>query len=455
MRSLDRVLLVALVSVLAALQGLPADAARSYAAPTATLHVTVTPNRINVGRDVRLHIVVTSSGNKPVAAHISISGVGKTLQGTAARGTLTIMVHANVLGIATVQATATGFRAATLGVPIVPGPPASVAAIVHGMSILVPHARAHMGAVGSDLLGNYQALTGQAQLASLAARDGTLIDLNSNTDVLIKDPLHATLTGGELFLAVVHGATSHLVQAGTAVAATKGTRFDVRYTTKSRTFVVTVLEGRVQVTNRGKSTLVRAGQQATVVANQPPSAPKNVNVGKVVSWVRALPNTTAAVLPSNLFPPVSAATKAPTAIHRAPAAATQTLTPTVTAHGTQAFTPRVTATGTPTVTPTATAPAFRPPTLRIAFTSLVPGNPSAVIPGQTVTVSGTGFQASELVLISMDGVQLTLPSVLADGTFSTTAVIPVIELAGTHIVTAVGETSGFQHSTELAVAASV
>ncbi len=306
MRSLGRVVLVALVSLLVALQGptaAPARAAESQPAQTVALHVTVTPNQIKIGRDVLLHVVVTGPGNKPVSAHVSVSGVGKLLQGTAAHGALAIMVHASALGAATVRVSASGFSVATLRVPIVLGPPVSVAAIVRGMGILPPHAKLQPGTVGSDLLANYHALTGRAQLASLETRDGTLLDLNSNTDVLIKDPLHTTINGGELFLAVVHGATSHQVQAGTALAATKGTRFDVRYNAKSRSFVVTVVEGRVQVTNQKRSTLVSAGQQTTVVANRAPTAPTNVDVRRVVAWVKMLPNTTAAVLPASLIPP--------------------------------------------------------------------------------------------------------------------------------------------------------
>jgi hypothetical protein len=459
LRSLGRVLLVAVVSLLAALQGppaAPASAARSDATPSA-LHVMVTPNHINVGRDVLLHVVVTGPGKQPVAARISVSGVGKLLQGTAAHGTLVVKVHANVLGNATLQATATGFSVTTLRVPIVPGPPVSVAAIVRGMSIQAPNAKVKKGAVGSDLLANYHALTGRAQLASLAARDGTLIDLNSGTDVLIKDPLHTTINGGELFLAVVHGAASHQVQAGTALAATKGTRFDVRYNAKNRSFVITVVEGRVQVTNQRFSRVVSAGQQSTVVASQPPSAPKNVDVRKIVAWVRTLPNTTAAVGPGLVGANTPAATTTATPTEIATEAPTETATETPTA---TLSTVTATATGTPTAstspsgTPTSITTPLPLPSLRIAFTPQVSSDPSAVIPGQAVTISGTAFQPFELVLVSIDDVQLVLPSAAADGTFSAQATIPVIESAGTHTVTAVGQTSGIQGSTPLTVVAS-
>ena len=350
-------------------------------------------------------------------------------------------------------------------VPIVPGPPASVAAIVRGMSIAAPHTKVKPGTVGSDLQANYHALTGRAQLASLAMRDGTLIDLNSNTDVLIKDPLHTTISGGELFLSVVHGAASHQVQAGTAVAATKGTRFDVRYNAKTRSFVVTVVEGRVQVTNGKKSTLVNAGQQTTVVANRPPSPPKKVDLRAVVKWVTTLPNTTASTLPANLFPPVIVSPKSPAAQATSAAATKTALTATIApSRSTATIAPTAVATSavpaTPTTsplfpaTPTATAGAAGPPTLQFSFVSQVPDNPSAVVPGQAVTVEGSAFRASEQVVITIDGTRLATPKVGADGTFTAPATIPANEAIGTHTVTAIEQASGLRVSIRVTVAAS-
>jgi len=284
------------------------------------------------------------------------------------------------------------------------------------------------------------------------------------------------------------------VQAGTAVAATKGTRFDVRYNAKTRSFVVTVVEGRVQVTNRKKSTLVNAGQQTTVAANQPPSAPKKVDLRTVVKWVPTLPNTNASTLPANLFPPVSVPTKPPTAratdtttntpieTATAPSTATPThtatitpavaltpthtatitpavaLTPTATTAPTSTVTPAVPATATTSplspATPTATAGPLVPPALQFSFVSQVPGNPSVVVPGQAVTIEGSAFQASEQVVITIDGVQLASPTVGADGTFTASATLPANEPVGTHTATAIGQTSGLQVSIRLTVVAS-
>jgi len=152
LRALGRILLVAIVSLLAvSLQfqsithGSASQSSSPPKKPTPALQIVVSPNHINVGRDVILRVSVSAPGVKTVAARVSISGAGKPLQGSTTRGTVTFTVHAAVLGSATVQATARGFRPAALKVPIVPGSPASVVAIVRGISILVPHAKPQMG----------------------------------------------------------------------------------------------------------------------------------------------------------------------------------------------------------------------------------------------------------------------------------------------------------------------
>lgn len=471
MRILGRCLVAAIVLMLAAAPYpfVPSSAAAQV------LHIGVSPAQINVGRDVVVRVSIRASGTAPVTAHVTVSWEGMTEAGNTNHGVIIFVIHASAVGSATVLATAAGFASATLRVPIVPGPPASVVALVHGMSIMPPNAKPQKGAVGNNLLQDYHALTANAQLATLGLRDGTLIDLNTDTDVLIKDPLHSTLNGGELFLAVVHGAASHQVQAGTAVAATKGTRFDVRYTVKTRTVVVTVLEGRVQVTNNKQSALVPAGQQTTVVGNQPPSKPKKVNVAALLSWVNALPNGKAqltsptasptAVSPTRTATGTATATFTPTATSTPAPASTSTSTPTLTATATATATATVTATSTltptstsvdtatpsdtPTDTPTAAGATQPAPTMKFS------SNP--VVPGQVVVITGTGFQGAAQVQITLDGANFVSAGVSSDGTFTTRAVIPAAEPVGQHTVVATGYTaaggpSGAQVALQLTVA---
>jgi len=290
---------------------------------TSRLIVSVQPPRIKVGRDVPLMIRVTDAKGKPIGrAAVSITGVSQPVASTAAHGVVTLTVRATSTGTALVQAAARGYTAVSRAVPIVPGSPATVVAIKRGMSVLAPRAHPRPGAVGTDLLERYHAMTGKAQYASLGLRDGTLVDLNADTDVLIKDALHTTLAKGELFLEVVHGAASHQVQVGTAVAATKGTRLDVKVDPRTKVSVVTVIEGQVRVSNKGATELVGASQQSTIPLNRPPSPPKLVNLNTTLAWIHNLPNTTPTTVPPVLNLPASVVTTAPLP----PPASTPTIT---------------------------------------------------------------------------------------------------------------------------------
>ncbi len=276
------------------LSGEASTARLDAAAPT--LRIAVQPGQIAVGRDVPLRIVVTNAGGQPVAAQVSISGAGNPVIGGAHGGVLRLTVHAQSVGTATMEAVAPGYVLLTQQIPIVPGSPASVLAVTRGLTIVAPHRKPQAAAVGDGLFQDYHAVTASAQRASLGLRDGSLADLNSGTDVVIADPLNATLNQGELFLEVAHGA-SHQVQVGTAVAATAGARLDIRYLRGQRTGIVTVIEGRVLVSNQGRSVLVGAGEQTTVLPSRPPSLPAQVDLRTLVSWVQALPNSTSTTVP--------------------------------------------------------------------------------------------------------------------------------------------------------------
>ncbi len=281
-----------------------------------SLRLSVQPPQVKVGRDVLLAIHVSNTAGKAVSgALVTITGVNRPAVGSTRGGIVSLVVHAGTVGSALVQVSHAGYTPLTARLPIVSGPPATVAAVKAGISVLAPKAKPVLGRVGTDLLDQYHALTGSGQYASIALRDGSLVDLSTNTDVAIKDPLHMTLTGGELFLEVVHGAASHNIQVGTAVASTKGTRLDVRVDRKTKAIVVTVIEGKVQVSNRKSTVLIGAGRQTVVPRNGPPGPPKPANLSAILSWIKKLPNTTAATVPPVLNvpnPPPARVTLPPT-----------------------------------------------------------------------------------------------------------------------------------------------
>ncbi len=252
-------------------------------------------------------------------ARLSLTGAGSPALGTAPHGVLTLKVRAAALGTATLVASHAGYTSATLKLPVVPGPPATIVTFKRGITVLAPKAKPVAGKVGDGLLAQYQAITKANQYASLGLRDGTVVDLNASTDVVVHDPLHTTLTKGEVFLEVVHGAGSHQVQVGSAVAATKGTRLDVRYNAKTKAAVVIVVEGKVQVSNHGKSVLVGAGAQTTIPNNRPPGPPMPADLSVQLGWLKSVPNSSSGTvvppvlsLPTPVLAPVPAPPIAPT-----------------------------------------------------------------------------------------------------------------------------------------------
>ncbi len=295
-----------------------AEAAQSHGA----LQLHIGPTQIYVGRDITLRITVGDARGHPVGALVSVSGTSHSVFGNAVGGSLTLVVHATKAGTAVVRATRTGYTTAVRKVPIVPGSPATVVAVKAGLTVIPPRAKPRAGRIGTDLFASYQAQTNAKQYASLNLRDGTLVDLNRNTTVAIKDPLHETLSGGELFIQVVHGAGSHQIQVGSAVAATKGTVLDVTFNAKSKTASVTVIEGQVQVSNNKRAVLVGAGQRTTIVAALPPTPPVRVNVTTIVSWVSNVPRASSRVNPPVLNVPPPSITTPP----NAPTLATPTIT---------------------------------------------------------------------------------------------------------------------------------
>jgi outer membrane protein assembly factor BamB len=77
-----------------------------------------------------------------------------------------------------------------------------------------------------------------------------------------------------------------------------------------------------------------------------------------------------------------------------------------------------------------------------AVTTSITLKPSAGPPTSAVTVKGTGFGASETVVVDFSGTQVATAATSATGTFSATFTVPSSALPGSHPVTATGATSG-------------
>jgi outer membrane protein assembly factor BamB len=77
-----------------------------------------------------------------------------------------------------------------------------------------------------------------------------------------------------------------------------------------------------------------------------------------------------------------------------------------------------------------------------AVTTSIALKPSSGPPTSKVTVTGTGFGASETVTVDFSGTQVATATTSSTGTFSTAFNVPKTELPGSYPVTATGQTSG-------------
>ncbi len=153
--------------------------------------------------------------------------------------------------------------------------------------------------------------TGKGQRTSILLRDGSQFLLNENTDLGIAYPV-LRLYHGEVFARVPHTGSFHVVvRTDAAVAAVEGTQFDISagLAGQAADTVVTVVEGKVRLSNKLGNVLVAAGEEASVNPNTAPSRPQTVPVGGIVKWTSRVQLTTTIDLPPH-FPTPHAATLA-------------------------------------------------------------------------------------------------------------------------------------------------
>lgn len=176
----------------------------------------------------------------------------------------------------------------------------SIRAIHRGLSVAPPHRVLHHGRVGDPLFGAYRALTAQSQRATLRFLDGSFLDMNERTDIVIRSANLTLLRSGEIAMAD-HGA-HHRVETATAVAGAMGTTFDVRisaatggaYPGTTSTFppgttTVSVVAGNVVVSNPYGRQIVHAGEWTHVAPGKPPTRPTRHNARGDVVWTSGLP----------------------------------------------------------------------------------------------------------------------------------------------------------------------
>jgi hypothetical protein len=162
----------------------------------------------------------------------------------------------------------------------------NVHAIKRGLTVQPPHRPAGRGKVRQSLYSQYGLQTKRQQKASVAFRDGTLLHMNQQTNVVLRSPTTTYVSRGEVDQVSVPG-SNHQVQTASAVASAIGTQFDSRV--HGKTTIIVVVEGAVLVKNAKGSVVVKTNQQTTVVKGKPPQAPVPADAAAQTSWTKALP----------------------------------------------------------------------------------------------------------------------------------------------------------------------
>ena len=206
---------------------------------------------------------------------------GETVRdGTAPRFRLfAAIVALSVLAAGTPAARAAQSKAA-------PGPLATVRFIYHGLAEKPPLEVQRAGKVRDPLFNAYLLRTRQAEKASISFADGTVLQINQNTDTVLASPHQIRLRSGEIAEYLAPG-TDHRVQTATAAASAIGTTYDVRVTGPTSIFVV--LHGALQVTNGKGQVLVKSNRETLVRQGAAPTPPSPVDARAVFAWTDGIP----------------------------------------------------------------------------------------------------------------------------------------------------------------------
>jgi hypothetical protein len=162
---------------------------------------------------------------------------------------------------------------------------ALVRAIHRGLTVTPPHKRGQQGKKKMKLFSQYGLGTGAGQKASIGFVEGTVLQMNQLTELVLTSPHVTTVQRGEVQQFVKPG-SNHRVQTAVAIASAVGTIFDVRVFKHKKT-IFTVVEGALVVKNGHGSTLVKTDEQAVVNAGQAPSPPQPANI-QALTWTSTL-----------------------------------------------------------------------------------------------------------------------------------------------------------------------
>lgn len=266
------------------------------------LTVVVNPSSVPLRLASTLTVrVIDSSG-------AAVPGVALRVSSARARGDLVtrgvplaLQVTPNGKDPITIFASAPGFAAAQVSVPVVqPRFPAQIAAVRSQVGVEPVGMGAYSnGRLQDSLYFQWRARTTATQRGSLRFADGSMLDMDTNTQVLVRNPARTYLETGQIFLQIVAGGQGHDVETpGGAVAASEGTQYLVRAAGGKTT--LTVYSGRLSVRSSAGAVSLGIDQRSTLSAGAPPSAPVAVPPA-LPAWIKGLPTPPNVGLPTFLF----------------------------------------------------------------------------------------------------------------------------------------------------------
>ncbi len=251
----------------------------------------VSPSAVPPNVAASLTARVLDSRGMPVSG-VMLGVDGATTTGSipvTSTGPTQITIQAVPAGSIRVTASKDGFQSVTANVTIAaPKSPATVTTISPEMGIVAQGVTLTRPAhVNDPLFFQWRATTDATQRGSLTFADGSVLNLDRNTSVLIKSPSRTFIQTGQVFLQITQGGSAHDLETGNAVAASLGTRYAVRVHNGAATF--SVLNGRLSVRNAGKAVSLGPGQETSFSGGAQPSAPGASSSSGPASWARTLP----------------------------------------------------------------------------------------------------------------------------------------------------------------------
>lgn len=218
-----------------------------------------------------------------------------------------VLLMVLALGSPQIEAGRSGALAAVQ--PAKATPIAHVRYIKRGLHVTTPNKKTVKGKVKMPVYAPSTLSTGTKQLASLGFKDGTVLQMNQRTTLVLRNPHLTYVNGGQVDEILAPG-TSHRVQTATSTAAAIGTEFLVRESVQIREVkrgkgkkrhvqrekvhvtVFIVEEGALQVKSSKGSILVKTDQKTTVQEGKAPLPPVKVDATPALAWTKPIPPPT-------------------------------------------------------------------------------------------------------------------------------------------------------------------